>query len=92
MRLPNVNEGLDLATHVRLSLNHNLCSPLDLVGMGRVSFSALGSGFGVLDFARVGFRVKLRSIFFSFFSQFGCIWQKIGNISQKKLLLGHSGS
>ena len=31
MRLPNVNEGLDLTTHVvRLSLNDNLCNPLDL--------------------------------------------------------------
>ena len=25
--------------------------------VGRVSFSALGSGFGFFDFARVGFRV-----------------------------------
>ena len=48
--------------------------------MGRVSFSALGSGFRVFDFARVGFRVleyllihlrvKLGSKFFAFFSQF----------------------
>ena len=27
------------------------------VGVGRVSLSALGSGFGFFDFARVGFRV-----------------------------------
>ena len=27
------------------------------IGVGRVSFSALGSGFGFFDFARVGFRV-----------------------------------
>ena len=40
------------------------------VGVGRVSFSALGMGFGFLDFARVGFRVKLGSNFFAFFSQF----------------------
>ena len=50
------------------------------VGVGRVSFSALGSRFGFFDFARVGFRVFeyfLRSpsgqaglIFFAFFSQF----------------------
>ena len=47
------------------------------LGVGRVSFSALGSGFGFLDFARVGFRVKeiwfgssSDQFFFSFFSQF----------------------
>ena len=64
-----------------------------LVGMGRVSFSALGSGFGFLDFARVGFRVKeiwfgssSGQIFLHFSVNFGCIWQKISNISQKKLL------
>ena len=40
------------------------------LGVGQVSFSALGSGFRFLDFAQVGFRVKLGSNFFAFFSQF----------------------
>ena len=64
-----------------------------MLGVGRVSFSALGSGFGFLDFARVGFRVKeiwfgssSGKIFLHFSVTFGCIWQKISNISQKKLL------
>ena len=64
-----------------------------LLGVGRVSFSALGSGFGFLDFARVGFRVKeiwfgssSGQIFLHFSVNFGCIWQKISNISQKKVL------
>ena len=46
---------------------------LYVLGVGRVSFSALGLGFGILDFARVGFRVKeiwfgssLGQIFFHF--------------------------
>ena len=61
--------------------------------MGRVSFSTLGSGFEFLDFAQVGFRVKeiwfgssSGQIFLHFSVNFGCIWQKISNISQKKLL------
>ena len=28
-----------------------------IIGMGRVSFSTLGSGFGFFDYAQVGFRV-----------------------------------
>ena len=59
--------------------------------MGRVSFSAL-SGFGFLDFARVGFRVKeiwfgssSDHFFFHFSVNFGSIWQQISKISQKIL-------
>ena len=62
------------------------------VGVGWVSFSALGSGFGFLDFARVGFRVKeiwfgssSCQIFFHFSVNLGCIWQQISKISQKNL-------
>ena len=61
------------------------------VGVGRVSFSALGSGFGFLDFARVRFWVKeiwfgssSGQIFLHFSVNFGCIWQQISKISQKK--------
>ena len=64
----------------------------ELVGVGRVSFSALGSGFGFLDFARIRFRVKeiwfvssSGQIFFHFSVNFGCIWQQISKISQKNL-------
>ena len=60
--------------------------------MGRVSFYALGSGFGFLDFAQVGFRVKeiwfgscSGQIFLHFSANFGCIWQQISQISQKIL-------
>ena len=62
------------------------------LGVGRVSFSALRSGFGFLDFARVGFRVKeiwfgssSGQIFLHFSVNFGCIWQQISKISQKNL-------
>ena len=53
--------------------------------MGRVSFSALGSGFGFLDFARVGFGSSSGQIFLHFSVNFGCIWQQISKISQKNL-------
>ena len=57
-----------------------------LLGVGQVSFSALGSGFGFLDFARVGFRVKLRSNFFFIFQSILAVFgKKISNISLKKL-------
>ena len=58
-------------------------SKIYLVGMGRVSFSALGSGFGFLDFARVGFRVK--EILFG--SSFFCIFQSILAVFGKKLAI-----
>ena len=58
-----------------------------LVGVGRVSFSALGSGFGFLDFARVGFRVK--EIWFGSSSGhfFFCIFQSILAVFGKKLAI-----
>ena len=59
------------------------------LGVGRVCFSAFGSGFGFLDFARVKeiwFGSSSGQIFLHFSVNFGCIWQKISNISQKKLL------
>ena len=60
------------------------------VGVGRVSFSALGSGFGFFDFARVRFRV------FEYFLgspsgqarvKFFCIFQSILARSGKKLAI-----
>ena len=48
------------------------------VGVGRVSFSALGSGFGSSS-------DQFFFIFQSILAVFGCIWQQISKISQKKL-------
>ena len=70
------------------------------LGVGRASFSALGSGFGFFDLARVGFWIfgyflgsstGLRNIglgqdFLHFSVNFGWIQQKITNISQKTSL------
>ena len=52
------------------------------IGMGRVSFSVLGSGFGFLDIFSGHPRVKLGSKFF---------WQKLEIFLKQKFTLGYSG-
>ena len=52
--------GIESAALTRHFLDDSYSILLDesRLGVGRVSFSAIGLGFGFLDFARVGFRVK----------------------------------
>ena len=53
-----------------------------IIGMGQVSFSAHGSGFGFLDFAQVK-NILLGSgqTLLHFSVNFGCIWQQISKIN-----------